>query len=108
MPRRPKNYSPEFIAPPAGSPAERIVLMEPPAGAIEYLDRSQVCKELAVSHTTLRDKIIHGLFPPGVPFSQRGHIRKWPSYWVNAYHAEKIAAARLKVLDRSKRAQRRA
>jgi hypothetical protein len=107
--RRPKNISPEFIAPPAGSPAERIVLMEPPPGQVEtFLSRFEVCRELDVSPTTLRDKIRAGLFPPGLPFSENGHIRKWPAFWVAAYHQSKITDARRQLVDRQQRAKRRA
>lgn len=76
--RLPRNYTPP--APP-GSIAERILAVPLPEGPIEYLSIEQVCKIENCARTVLRNKVHRGLLPAGLPFSERGHIRRWPAHW---------------------------
>lgn len=107
-PKSPDKTLPISPPPPVGSLAERIVLAELPE-RYDFLSRHQVLAALGngkggpISGTCFRDMMDRGLFPGGLSFSERGHIRRWPAPWIKIYHQLKVDDAREQIARRAKR-----
>ncbi|UWU94395.1 hypothetical protein [Bradyrhizobium sp. CB1015] len=87
-------------------PPPPIALMDPPEANFELLSRAQVCAALDIERSKLRDLQLSGEFPEGIPYSPKGHIKKFPAYWVAEFKRRKLLAAQQALIAQQSRASK--
>lgn len=83
-----------------------ISLIDPPEANFELLSRAEVCAALDIERSKLRALQLSGEFPEGIAWSPRGHVKKFPAYWVAEFKRRKLLAAQQALIAHQSRASK--